>query len=81
MNALQVNAQMSLFQNQSMTFVIVGHIIVKENQQNMLLHQYLLMIPMYDMFNNIYVYRVTNDIFSHIRQVTKLGFPSSVCFP
>ncbi len=42
-----------------MTFVIVGHIIVEKNvhQQNMLLHQYLLIIPMYDMSNNIYVYR------------------------
>ncbi len=78
--------------------MIVGHIIVEKNvyQQNMLLHQYLLMIPMYDMSNNIYMYigtmkqglelelnhfirRVTNDIFSHIRQVTKWGFLSSVC--
>jgi len=50
---------MSLFQNQSVTFVIVGHIIVEKNvhQQNMLLHQYLLMILMFDMSNNIYVYR------------------------
>ncbi len=42
-----------------MTFVIVGHIIVEKNvhRQSTLLHQYLLMIPMYDMFNNIYVYR------------------------
>jgi hypothetical protein len=57
--ALQVNVWTSLFQNQNMTFVIVGHIIVEKNvhRQSTLLHQYLLMIPMYDMFNNIYVYR------------------------
>jgi hypothetical protein len=29
----------------------------QKHQQNMLLYQYLLMIPMYDMSNNIYVYR------------------------
>jgi hypothetical protein len=30
---------------------------------------------------NLFTRRVTNDIFSHIGQVTKWGFPSSVCFP
>jgi hypothetical protein len=50
---------MGLFQNQSKKFVIFGHIIVEKNvhQQNILLHEYLLMIPMYDMSNNIYVYK------------------------
>jgi hypothetical protein len=58
MNALHVNVWMSLFQNQSMTFVIVGHIIVEKNvHRQKMLHQYLLMIPIYDMLNNIYVYR------------------------
>ncbi len=59
MTALQVNEWMSLFQKPNMIFVIVWHIIVEKNvhQQNMLLYQYLLMIPMYDMSNNIYVYR------------------------
>jgi len=29
---------------------------------------------------NFFTRRVTKDAFNHIRQVTKWGFPSSVCF-
>ncbi len=48
---------MSLFQNESMTFVIVGHYCRKKCSSTKHVAKYILMIPMYYMFNNIYVYK------------------------